>query len=139
MLYKIKINCTDKNNLSFNNKKINENIYNEIKNKLNPNNDNFIDKIIILYKYPNKYSYFCVKSLEIICNIKLTEDQFIKYIKKMKNCGFYSINDYIIEFIDLTSYNTIYKYKFDSMISENIEPRNNTYKNNSVYYTYTIY
>ena len=52
MLYKIKINCTDKNNLSFNNKKINENIYNEIKNKLNPNNDNFIDKIIILYKYP---------------------------------------------------------------------------------------
>ena len=59
-MYKIRINCTTLEELSFNNKKINEEIYNDINIKLSPYNIKYIDSIIILYK--TNYNNFIYKT-----------------------------------------------------------------------------
>ena len=136
MLYKIKIVCTSKYDLSFNRCKINRFIYDTITNTLNPCENNFINNIIVLYKSSNKYKIinFIDKSLEIICNTRLTEEQFIQYIKKMHNCGFQSWNNVIVEFIDITNNEIIYKYTFNLLEPLEIKQRNNKFKNKSSYH-----
>lgn len=146
MLYKIKINCTSINDLSFNDSllydsRINRSIYYNIIYNLYPEEDDFINKIMIVYKKFIRHNIknFVVKSLEIICNTKLTENQFIKYIEKMHDCGFESKNNTMVEFINMENYETIYKYSFNSMKPGKIIARTGNYKNNSSYSVYTVY
>ena len=141
MLYKIKIFCTNINELSFTGCRINRSNYDNIIYILNPEEDDFINKIIILYKYSKRHDIenFVVKSLEIICNTELTENQFIEYIEKMHDCGFESKNNVTVEFINIEDNKTIYKYSFNSMEPVRIIPRNGQYKNNSSYTVSTIY
>jgi hypothetical protein len=141
MSYKIKIFCTSINELSLNDEGINRSIYDEIIYSLCPEDDDFIDKIMILYKYSKRHNIenFVVKSLEIICNTRLTKKQFIEYIKKMHDCGFKSKNNAIIEFINMENYETIYKYKFELIKSIEIKPRDGNYKNKSSYSVDTVY
>jgi hypothetical protein len=142
MSYKIKIFCTSIDELSFNGSRINRSIYDIIIHSLYPKEDDFIDKIMILYKNSKRHDIknFVVKSLEIICNTKLTEKQFIEYIEKMHDCGFRSCkNDVVVEFIDIEDYKTIYKYSFNFMEPVKIKQRNRHYKNNSSYYVDTFY
>ena len=136
MLYKIKIVCTSDYDLSFNCCKINRFIYDTIINKLNPCENDFINNIIVLYKSSNKYNIqnFIDKSLEIFCNIRLTEEQFIKYIKKMHNCGFQSWNNVKVEFIDITNNEIIYKYTFNLLEPLEIKQCTNKFKNKSSYH-----
>lgn len=141
MLYKIKIVCTSINDLSFNGYRINRSIYDNMIYHLYPNEEDFINKIIILYKYSKRHNVenFVDKSLEIICNTKLTENKFIEYIEKMHDCGFQSYNNAIVEFINMENYETIYKYSFNLMEPVRIKPRNGKYKNNSSYSVDTVY
>ena len=119
-MYKIRISCTNENELSFNYNKINRETYNEINIKLSPYNINYINAIIILYK--TNSNNFTTKTLEFKCIEKINENQFIKFIQKMKDIGFYSEKSCPIQFVDYTGniifnydFNTIYKY------SENIK------------------
>ena len=75
-LYKIKIDCTSINNLSFDNKKINKKQYFKIHNLLNPNIFEYIDSIIILHK---KFKNITIKTLEFLCNRELDLVEFLYY------------------------------------------------------------
>ena len=141
MSYKIKIKCTNINDLSFNGKRINRLIYNDIIANLNPSEDDFIKKITILYKYSKRYNIdnFVDKSLEIICNRCLTEEEFKGYIEHMYYSGFQSYNNVIVEFIDTTDNETFYKYSYNLLEPVRILRRNGKYKNNSSYRVDTVY
>jgi len=123
-MYKIRIDCTKKNDLCFNNKKIKKESYESIHNKLQPYNISYIDEIYILYK---NYKSFTYKSLEFKC-AEINEDQFIDLIKKMKNSGFSCLNDKItIQFIECPK-NIIYNYKFSSCTKTKIVHKQKTKK-----------
>lgn len=114
IMYKIRIMCTDLNELAFNGKKINQKSYNNIHNKLQPDNIDYIDTIIILYiKYYSEL--FTNKSLEFLCNKEISEYQFKEFIQKMKEIGFSSNKKGSIQFIDIHDKgNIIYNYDFNS-------------------------
>lgn len=141
MSYKIKIKCTNINDLSFNGMRINRLIYNDIIANLNPSEDDFIKKITILYKYSQRYNIdnFVDKSLEIICNRCLTEEEFKGYIEHMYYSGFQSHNNVIVEFINTTNNETFYKYSYNLLEPVRILRRNGKYKNNSSYRVDTVY
>ena len=118
-MYKIRIRCTDPKELAFNGKKITKKSYNNIHNRLQPNNIDYIDAIIILYitsysiRYPRRYpEFFTDKSLEFLCNTKITEDQFKVFILKMKEIGFASDQKCSIQFIDNNG-KIMYNYDFN--------------------------
>ena len=123
IMYKIRIMCTDPNELAFNGKKIKQKSYNNIHNKLQPDNIDYIDAIIILYitYYPE---FFTNKSLEFLCNKEISEYQFKEFIQKMKEIGFSSKKKSSIQFIDNEG-NSIYNYDFNSCkpISIKVNPR----------------
>ena len=86
-LYKIKINCTSIDNLSFDNKKINKKQYNKIHSILQPNNFEYIDSIVILHKKFIEKG-FITKTIEFFCNKELSLITFLDFIQKLKYCGF---------------------------------------------------
>ena len=49
-MYKIRINCTTQNDLTFNNQKIDKKTYDDIIIKLQPYDIEYIHSVIILYK-----------------------------------------------------------------------------------------
>ena len=116
--YKIKIQCTEIEELILKGKKI--------RNKSLPpynlyHNNDYIDEIIILYK-----KFITTTSLEFFCNRKITIDEFQYFIKQMHYYGYYSHNDINIQFIENKNNSIIYNYKFQS-ISE-IKSNYNNYK-----------
>jgi len=125
--YKIKISCTSVKKLCYNNKKIT--------NKLNLekliNNNDYIKKALILYKKINGCP-FTTKTLEFICDNKLSKMDFEIFIKEMKMNGFNSNNNTKIYFINTTNNETLYNYDFSSVCKVDIikskgKPNNSTY------------
>jgi len=100
IMYKIRINCTNPDQLAFNNNPINKKSYKEIHDKLQPNNIDYIDSVIILHKKTKKNNkIFTLKTLEFLCNKEISEYQFEELIQKMIEIGFYSKDNRPIQFI----------------------------------------
>ena len=128
MTYRIKIYCTGKDELMFNNNKIDKNAGNDIIMSLLP--DDNIKEIFILHK--NKTvckNRFYIKSIEFACD-SLTEQEFIYFIEKMQQAGFYSKRDSNIKFIDKNV--TLYDYSFQTIQKQHIVKRE--YKRNTSSY-----
>ena len=138
--YKIKMYCTQANQLVFNNKPITIKSGQSIQNKLLPNDN--ISEIFILYKDKNFFKNknkkaFCIKSIEFVCK-ELSEHEFILFITKMQYVGFYSGIDTKIQFINMTNNKIIYEYKFQTIVKQTPKPRvycrnTSTYRHVSLY------
>ena len=87
--YKIKIGCTSKDDLSFDNKSITKYNFNKIHSLLQPNTIDYLDSIIILHKIIIRRDV-TTKTLEFLCNRELNNVEFLDFIDKLKNCGFKS-------------------------------------------------
>ena len=143
IMYKIRINCTSLDQLAFNNNPINKKSYKEIHDKLQPNNIDYIDSVIILHKKTNKKTkknnkIFTLKTLEFLCNKEISEYQFEELIQKMIEIGFYSKANRAIQFIDNNVFTTKYNYDFNSCKPTEIEPRKKN-KNQSNYSQQYLY
>jgi len=132
---KIKIGCTDKDELSFGGKKIKKNIHATIISKLT--NNDYIDIIQIVYK-KHKKNDFTTKTIEFFINRQLDEIEYILFIAKLKDAGFHSEKDINIQLINTKSNDVIFDYKFTSMCKNEII-RFNKRKNKSIYTTQQIY
>ena len=105
--YKIKIYCTSKAELLLNNYPINNDSKQDINNCLQPDDDDRINEMCILYKQQKKDKRqknidninYTIKCLEIFCNTLFSKSDFISYIKYMHETGFTSIKNNIY-FID---------------------------------------
>jgi hypothetical protein len=134
--YKIKINCTSKNDLCFDNKKINKTQYNKINYVLKPNIYEYIDSIIILNK-KHIENGFITKTIEFLCNKELSENEFSNFIEKLKCCSFNSKNDTLIQVINIKTNDIVFNYKFNTGIATK-EVRKNK-KNKSIYFVEKLY
>jgi len=132
MNYKIKISCTSKDELCYNGKKITK--YINLKQLINEINEtDYIEKLILLHK--NKHG-LTIKSLEFLCNREISHFEFQIFIKKMKNIGFNSKLDTLIQLIKQNE--IIYNYKFETITKKPISERKHK-PNTSTYSTHTIY
>ena len=132
---KIKIGCTDKDELSFGGKKIKKNGYATIISKLT--NNDYIDIIQIVSKKHEKND-FTTKTIEFFINRELDEIEYILFIAKLKDAGFRSEKDINIQLINTKSNDVIFDYKFTSMCKNEII-RFDKRKNKSIYTTQQIY
>jgi len=139
---KIKIGCTEKNDLSFCGKKINMKVYTSIVSELTKND--YIDIIQIVYK-KHENNDFTTKTIEFFINRQLDEIEYILFIAKLKDAGFRSEKDINIQLINTKSndvifdYNdVIFDYKFTSMCKNEIIKFDKR-KNKSIYTTQQIY
>lgn len=134
-MYKIKIGCTAKDELSLCGKKIKTNGYTTIVSKLT--NNDYIDIIQIVYK-KHKKNDFTTKTIEFFINRELDEIEYILFIAKLKDAGFRSEKDINIQLINTKSNDVIFDYKFTSMCKNEII-RFDKRKNKSIYTTQQIY
>ena len=134
-MYKIKIGCTAKDELSLCGKKIKTNGYTTIVSKLT--NNDYIDIIQIVSKKHEKND-FTTKTIEFFINRELDEIEYILFIAKLKDAGFRSEKDINIQLINTKSNDVIFDYKFTSMCKNEII-RFNKRKNKSIYTTQQIY
>ena len=105
--YKIKINCTDIKELSYNNFKIT----NRDRKKYKFDDINYVDEVYVLHRKLIKKN-FTLKSLEFIINKLLDINELQDFLIILKNKGFRSDNNTTVEFIDITENNNyIYLYK----------------------------
>ena len=109
-MFKIQINCTNKEDLSFNNKPIKPEIYKDIIQKLQPLNLEYIEYIQILKKNEKGRS-FTKKTFEIFINRELSKEEFKAFIHKLKEIGFYSENGKNIKFNEIINTNS-FNYNF---------------------------
>ena len=138
--YKIKMYCTQANQLVFNNKPITIKSGQAIQNKLLPNDN--ISEIFILYKdqeikNKQKMIKYCIKSIEFVCK-ELTEHEFILFITKMQYVGFNSGMDTKIQFIGMKDNKILYEYSFQTIVKQTPKPRvycrnTSTYRHVSLY------
>jgi hypothetical protein len=80
------------------------------------------------------------KSIEFIINREIDENEFILFIVKMKDAGFFSLNNRDIKFIDTTPIKpiTIFNRNFGSLVKVEIIPNGN-FPNTSTYTGGVIY
>jgi hypothetical protein len=98
--FKIKINCTHPNELKIDNYAISKNsqLYNYIRSKMQLENIDYITKMLIVYKKDsNKIE---TRTIEFLINREIDENEFILFIVKMKDAGFFSLNNRDILFIE---------------------------------------
>ena len=117
-IYKIRINCTTQQDLTINNKKINQKTFNNfiLKNVI----DDFITKIAILYEdnfHMKDDISFINKTIEFYCNREINENEFKDFIIKLRKLGFVSKKKHPkIQFINNDG-NIIYNYNYNTAIS----------------------
>ena len=142
--YVIKISCTSKGELCYNNKKISIKNYNKLNFDKLLHTIEYIEKVLILYKkYKDKSNQiFTTKSLEFIC--KCNKIDLKTFIKAMQTLGFSSITDNFIHLIKINTnaiteqYEPILKYRFQS-ITEAPLTEYKKKKNNSMYHVEILY
>lgn len=137
--YKIKINCTHPDNLRIDDRVISKNgrLYNYIRSKMQLENIDYITKMLIVYKKDN--NGIESKSIEFIINREIDENEFILFIVKMKDAGFFSLNNRDIKFIDTASTITIFNRNFTSLVKVEIIPNSVNFINTSTYTGGVIY
>lgn len=109
-MYKIKINCTSEDQLSFENSKISKQMCQHLLSKLQLDN---VESIILLHK--TNCNSFVSKTLEFICSKEINEEQFIAFIHNMQRAGFVSKTNSKIQFIDNDG-NIIFNYRFNTCL-----------------------
>jgi len=127
--YKIKISCTTKDDLCYNNKKISNKNYNRPNFEELINNTDYIETALILYKHKH-FKKFTTKSLEFMCTRKISEIEFKTFITDIKDNGFSSNNDntiHLIKINDNKPSEQIFIYDFQLEEKINIIPKNNNY------------
>jgi len=137
-MYKIKIGCTTKDELSLCGKKIKTNGYTTIVSKLTNNDDIQIIQIIQIVSKKHENNDFTTKTIEFFINRELDEIEYILFIAKLKDAGFRSEKDINIQLINTKSNDVIFDYKFTSMCKNEII-RFDKRKNKSIYTTQQIY
>ena len=148
--YVIKISCTSKDELCYNNKKISIKNYNKLNFDKLLDTIEYIKKVLILYKkYKDKSNQiFTTKSLEFICKCNNESTIDLKtFIKAMQTLGFSSITDNFIHLIKINTnaiteqYEPILKYRFQSIteapLTEYIKRKNNSMYHIEILYTKT--
>ena len=146
--YKIKIACTTKDDLCYNNKKISNKNYNRPNFEELINNTDYIETALILYKNSktNKNEFIITKSLEFMCKYdnEISELNFQKFIKSLKKIGFSSGEFNTIHLIKINNNEQeekeklILKYKFQSETKTKIKNKKKK-KNKSSYSTQFLY
>ena len=88
-MYKIRINCTHSEQLTFDNIPINNQIQEEIMNQIHPANLDYVVQIIIVYRtffwrdQNGKRHRTTTKTLEFLCKEYITECKFKDFIKHL--------------------------------------------------------
>ena len=100
-------------------------------------NIDYITKMLIVYKKDN--NGIESKSIEFIINREIDENEFILFIVKMKDAGFFSLNNRDIKFIDTASTITIFNRNFTSLVKVEIIPNSVNFINTSTYTGGIIY
>jgi len=143
--YKIKISCTSKDDLSYNNKKISKKNYNKRNLERLINTTDYIEKAVLLYKNSKTHDNVNIttKSLEFICkcNYEISAIDFETFIKEMQTIGFIASKFNTIHLIKINTdkpEETILKYRFQSITKKKIKPRGRS-ENKSSYSTQTLY
>ena len=121
MAYKIQIECTSFNDLTFNRRPITNRNYHTMLYELAVEKDDRIEYLHILTRTSCRSrrissGVFHLKRIEIFFNTLLTEDQFKDYIKKMNNISFYSEKNICIDFFDINRNQIVYRYKFMTIV-----------------------
>jgi hypothetical protein len=114
-IFKIKINCTHKYELTYKNKKINEKNLSKFDLKTINNFDNIENCYILNRKIIN--SNTTLKSLEFIINKSLDKNELREFIINLQKLGFKSKSNTLIEFIDITNnnnYNYLYSQDYNN-------------------------
>ena len=133
MNFKSRIDCTNKKDLNFKGKSINDNIFKckQLIGCLQSENTTFIERIQIVSKTKKdgkKKHPYKFKSLEFLISRKIEEAEFVELIRKMKECGFSSTEKKIsIQFIDIKNNPHTPLYDYDFITLESNEPKKYTY------------
>ena len=139
--YKIKIGCTSKDDLSFDNKSITKYTSNKIYSSLQPNTIDYLDSIIILHKKIHSRDV-TTKTLEFCVNRELNNVELLDFIDKLKNCGFKSTEKKrgktVIQLIHIKTNIVSLNCDFNSCLFSEIEKRHGA-KNNSTYIVQQLY
>ncbi len=155
-MYKIRINCTDPEQLTLDNLPITDQIQEEqIINHIQPDNLDYVVNIIILYRTffwrDQNGKRHHKTTLEFLCKEYITECKFKDFIKHLNNNGFYSKHDTNIEFVCLAKRkNTItgkeepttciiHNYGFNSQKPKKFSTNIKRKKNKSKYSTKVLY
>jgi hypothetical protein len=152
--YKIKISCTKKEDLCYNNEKLTKTNYNKQNLENLINNTDYIEKSLFLYKTIKKEpkyiptikikpKYISTTTLEFICKCdnEISDIDFETFIKDMKNIGFSSNTKNTIHLIKINGNNqneTIFTYKFKSITKQKIIKKKHN-PNRSTYHTQMLY
>ena len=133
--YKIKINCTDILELSYNNFEIT----NKDRKKYKFDDINYVDEVYVLHRKLIKKN-FTLKSLEFIINKSLDIKELQDFLIILKNKGFRSDNNTTVEFIDITdnsNHNYLYKIRYNTYeinkYSNIINKRKSKYSQQEIY------
>jgi len=142
--YKIKISCTTKKDLCYNNEKLTKTNYNKQNLENLINNTDYIEKSLFLYKKIKiKSKYIQTTSLEFICKCdnEISDIDFETFIKDMQNIDFSSNTENTIHLIKINGNNqneTIFKYEFESITKKKIIKKKHN-PNRSTYHTQMLY
>jgi len=147
--YKIKISCTKKEDLCYNNEQLTKTNYNKQNLENLINNTDYIEKSLFLYKTIKIKSKKIEskkiesKSLEFICKCdnEISDIDFETFIKDMQNIGFSSNPNNTIHLIKINGNNqneTIFTYKIESITKKKIIKKKH-YPNRSTYHTQMLY
>ena len=132
--FKIRIYCTKKEELLYNNHRISVESNKDF-DKINFNKIEYIDSCSVLYKYKKK---FLIKILEFEINKNLNINEIKEFITILKNLNFKSEKDTVVHYIDITNNQEhiyIYKLSYNTL---NINKEKNKKKKLKKYNHITI-
>jgi len=133
MSYKIKINCTSREELSFKTIKINNHTFEEFRDIKYPQyiyRLNFVTRNVTNIK---KNEHFTIKYLEFMCDRLVEDKELIEFIKYMKLLGFDSKNNNKVSLINSDNNTYISEYYFNSLKKSKIVKKPKNPYNKSIY------
>jgi hypothetical protein len=148
-MFKVRIDCTTKENLAFNNGKIQRRHFKKIIQHVDPIKFPALECIYLLTKTikrggPTKESEssggrkrITLKSLEMTWSWPLSEKEFREFVEHLQNVGFSSTNKNKIQLVDNSTANIIYSFTFQTLQKKNVVQRQKTQK--YTYYQTNLY
>lgn len=136
-MYKIKIPCTSKRDLTYFDKSLRSKISNPFCDHIYLKENPSIERISIVYKkFPKKNGeIFTTCCIEILSGTKYTLKQVKNIIKNMRENGFSSKTNVSVQYIDTKTNDTLYEIGFQDGSKKNVAIKTSRYKNVSKYFT----